>query len=185
VVPLASLLVPILLSAVVVFFASSIVHMVMPYHRKDFGKLADEDGAMDALRRFNIPPGDYLVPHPGGAAGMKEPAYQEKLKKGPVVIMSLRHGPSSMGQSLGLWFVYSLLIGLFAAYITSHALSTGASYLEVFRFVGTTAFMGYALALMQNSIWYWRNWRMTLTTMFDGLMYALLTAGVFGWLWPR
>lgn len=184
-VPLMSLIIPILLSAVVVFVASSIIHMVMPYHRKDFGKVADENAVMDALRQFNIPPGDYLIPHPGGAAGMKEPEYQEKLKKGPVVVMTLRSGPSSMGQSLGLWFLYSVLISIFAAYITTRALNSGAVYGEVFRFVGATAFMGYALALMQNSIWYWRNWRMTLTTMFDGLLYALLTAGVFGWLWPN
>ena len=131
------------------------------------------------------PPGDYLLPNPGGASGMKEPVYQEKMKKGPLVVMSLRNTPTSMGQSLGLWFVYLVVIAIFAAYITSHALEVGASYMEVFSFVGTTAFMGYALALAQNSIWWWRNWRMTLLTMLDGLVYALLTAGVFGWLWPR
>jgi hypothetical protein len=30
-----------------------------------------------------------------------------------------------------------------------------------------------------------RSWIRTLKSMFDGLIYALLTASVFGWLWPR
>ena len=51
--------------------------------------------------------------------------------------------------------------------------------------VGTTAFMGYSLALLPESIWYKRRWSRTFKSMFDGLIYALLTAGVFGWLWPR
>jgi hypothetical protein len=55
----------------------------------------------------------------------------------------------------------------------------------VFRLVGTAAFMGYSLALLQHSIWYKRNWGTTLKSVFDGLLYGLLTAGVFGWLWPR
>ena len=49
-VPLTSLWLPILLSAVVVFAASSIIHMVLPYHRNDFKKLPDEEGFLAALR---------------------------------------------------------------------------------------------------------------------------------------
>jgi hypothetical protein len=74
---------------------------------------------------------------------------------------------------------------VFAAYISSRALKTGAHYLDVFRFAGTTAFAGYSLALLQNSIWVKRRWGSTLKSMFDGLIYALLTAGTFGWLWPH
>jgi hypothetical protein len=54
----------------------------------------------------------------------------------------------------------------------------------VFRVVGTTAFMGYALGLWQMSIWYKRSAVTTLKSTFDGLVYACLTAGAFGWLWP-
>ena len=64
-------------------------------------------------------------------------------------------------------------------------LPIGTSYLRVFQIVGTTAFLGYAGALVQQSIWYGRSWSMTIRTMLDGLLYALLTAGVFGWLWPH
>ena len=84
-----------------------------------------------------------------------------------------------------MWFVYSLIVGVFAGYVTGRAVHPGANYLDVFRFVGATSFMGYGLALMQNSIWYWKKWSTTLKSMFDALIYALLTAGVFGWLWPK
>jgi hypothetical protein len=89
---------------------------------------------------------------------MKSPEFAEKCTKGPVAYMTvLPNGLPQMGASLGQWFGYSLLVGLFAGYVASRALGPGAHYLEVFRFVGTVAFLGYGLALMQNSIWYKRN----------------------------
>ena len=185
-VPVMSLVVPILVSAVIVFVVSSFIHMVLPYHRNDLRRLPNEDEVMDALRRFNIPPGDYAVPHAGSPAGMKQPEFVEKMKRGPIVFMTLAPGrPPSMGTSLLLWFLYAIVVSVFAAYIAGRALVPGADYLEVFRFAGCSAFMAYSLALLQNSIWYKRNWGMTLKTMFDGLVYGLLTAGTFGWLWPR
>ena len=117
---------------------------------------------------------------------MKSPEFLEKMTKGPVAIMTfVKNGPPSMGKSLVLWFIYSLVISIFASYIGFHALGWGASYLSVFRYVGCAAFMGYSLALCQDSIWYSRNWCTTIKSMFDGLLYALVTAGVFGWLWPK
>jgi hypothetical protein len=141
---------------------------------------------MDALRRFSIPPGDYAVPHAGSREGREKPEFVEKMKRGPVAFMTfVPAGPPSMGTSLVLWFLYSVVVSVFAAYIAGRALAPGASYLGVFRFAGCSAFMGYSLALLQDSIWYKRNWGVTLKTMVDGLVYGLLTAGTFGWLWPR
>ena len=185
-VPVMSLGIPILVSAVIVFVASSVIHMVLPFHRNDLQKLPKEDEVMDALRRFNIPPGDYAVPHAGSPEGMKKPEFVEKMKKGPIVFMTIAPGgPPSIGTSLLLWFLYSVVVSFFAAYIASRALGPGANYLAVFRFVGSSAFMGYSLALLQNSIWYKRNWGTTLKSTLDGLVYGLLTAGTFGWLWPH
>jgi hypothetical protein len=185
-VPLVSLLVPILVSAVIVFVASSIMHMVLRYHESDMRKLTNEDEALEALRRLNIPPGDYGLPHPGGPEGMKDPAFLDKMNKGPIVLMTVAPGgPFSMGKPLVLWFLYSVAVSLFAGYIAGSALGPGAPYLDVFRFVGATAFMGYSFALVQHSIWYRRNWGTTLKSVLDGLVYGLLTAGTFGWLWPR
>ncbi len=180
-----SLWLPILLSAVFVFVVSSIIHMVFTYHRSDFGKVPAEDDVMDALRKFNIPPGDYVIPCAGSSAEMKTPEYTEKTMKGPVAFMTvIPSGPPAMGASLAQWFLYCIVVGIFAAYIASRALDPGAHYLSVFRFAGATAFAGYGLALLQNSIWYKRSWSATLKSVFDGLVYALLTAGTFGWMWP-
>jgi hypothetical protein len=185
-VPVTSLGIPILVSAVIVFIVSSIIHMVLPFHRKDFRKVPREDETLDALRRLNIPPGEYIVPHAGSPEGMKDPAFLEKMQKGPIAFLAISPGgPPSLTNSLILWFIYSMVVSLFAGYITGRALGPGADYLAVFRFVGTTAFMGYSLALLQNSIWYKRRWVTTAKSMCDGLVYALLTAGTFGWLWPR
>lgn len=185
-VTLPALIVPVLLAAVLVFVASSIVHMVLPYHKGDFRKLGREDDVLDALRRAGVAPGDYAAPHAGSMAGMKSPDFIEKMKKGPVIVLTVAAGRApSMGRELTLWFGYTVLVGVFAAYVTGRALGPGAHYLEVFRFAGTVAFAGYALGLLQQSIWYMRPWGTTFKSVFDGLLYALLTAGTFGWLWPR
>lgn len=177
---------PIVISAVVVFFLSFLFHTVLPLHKNDYVKLPDEDKVMDALRPFRIPPGDYMMPRPGGRDAMKSPEFLKKQNDGPVAIMTIMpNGPHSMGKSLGSWFVFLLVVGLFAAYVCSRALEPGAPYLKVFRFAGVTAFACYAMAGWQESIWYQRKLSTTIKNNFDGLVYALFTAGVFGWLWPR
>ncbi len=183
---ITTLWLPILLSAVIVFIASTIIHMLLPYHRRDFGKLPDEDGVMESLRKHDIPPGDYMIPCGGSPEAMKNPEFLEKLKKGPVAVMTvMKSGDTNMGSSLAQWFLYCVIVSLFAAYIAGRALEPGAHYSAVFRFAGTTAFVGHSLALMHNSIWYKRKWSTTLKSMFDGLIYGMLTGGTFGWLWPH
>jgi hypothetical protein len=185
-VSILSLWLPILLSAVFVFIVSSIIHMVIAYHKNDFKKVPDEDGVIEALSKFNIPPGDYTVPCAGGPKGMSSPEFVDKMKRGPVLLMTvIPPGPPTLGTALLLWFIYSIVVSLFAGYVAAHALGPRGPYLDVFRFVGTVAFVGYSLALLQTSIWYKRNWGTTFKVMFDGLIYALVTAGTFGWLWPR
>lgn len=184
-VTILSLWLPILLSAVIVFVASSIIHMVLTYHRNDFQKVPSEEEVMAALRPFNIPPGDYVIPCAETPKAMSSPEFIEKANKGPVAFLTvIESGPPKMAKNLVQWFIYCVVVGVFAAYVAGHALGPGAEDLNVFRFTGTTAFTGYALALVQNSIWYKRNWSATLKSVFDGLIYGLLTAVTFGWLWP-
>ena len=184
-VSIVSLWLPILLSAVAVFLISSIIHMVFQYHKNDFVKLPSEEQVMDDLRKHNIPPGDYHFPRANDMKDFKSPEYMEKMKQGPVGMLTMMEsGPPNMGGQLFLWFIYSIIVGIIAAYIAGHAVQPGEGYLSVFRFVGCTAFACYSIALMQNSIWYKRNWGATVKSMFDGLIYALFTAGIFGWLWP-
>lgn len=185
-VELTSLWLPILLSGLFVFIVSSVIHMFLGYHANDFKKLPSEDDVMRTLRPHDIPPGDYCVPFAGSNKELKSQAFKDKVSKGPVAFMTvLPNGTFSMGGSLSMWFVYLLIVSLFAGYIGSRAVPMGGHYLEVFRFVGCSAFMGYSLALMQNSIWYKKSWAATLKSMFDGFIYALITAGTFGWLWPK
>ncbi len=182
---LISLWLPILVSAVIVFVVSSIIHMLLPYHRTDFGQVPQEDEVMGDLRKYSIPPGDYVIPHAGSTKEMGSPEFLEKCTNGPAAFMTvIPSGRPNMTSSLMLWFVYSIIVGFFAAYIVYNSLGPGAHYLAVFRFIGASAFGGYSLALLQNSIWYKRNWGTTFKSMFDGLIYALVTAGTFGWLWP-
>ena len=185
-VSLAALWLPILVAAVLVFLASTLIHMVLPYHRTDYGKVASEDKVMDALRPFGIAAGDYMLPCPTSPSAAHTPEFIAKVKRGPSLLMTVfPPGPMSMGSSLVSWFLFCIVVGVFAGYLTSRALPAGAPYREVFRFAGTVAFVGYALALWEHTIWYKRAWTTTLKSNIDGLIYGLLTGGVFGWLWPQ
>jgi hypothetical protein len=185
-VSIASLWLPILLSAVAVFVVSSIIHMALGYHSADFKRLPAEDEVMASLRKFDVPPGDYMVPCPASHAAFKDPAFQEKFKAGPrAMVTFFPGGEIRMGGQLLQWFLYAILISVTAAYIAGRALGPGAHYLQVFRFAGATAFYGYSLAHLQASIWYKKSWGTTLRNVVDGLVYGLVTAGFFGWLWPR
>jgi putative ABC transport system permease protein len=157
--------------------------------QRSLARLAEVDPGFRAdglLAVRNIPPGDYGAPHASSPEAMKDPAFIAKMKKGPMVFMTVSAGGEyAMGKYLAMWFVYQVVVSGIAAYVTGRALPAGAHYLEVFRFAGCTAFVAYAMALPQHSIWYRRNWGTTIRSMVDGLIYGLLVAGTFGWLWPR
>jgi hypothetical protein len=185
--PLYALWLPIVASAVIVYIASTLIHMALPaWHKNDFPKLPNEDKAMDALRPLAIPPGDYCMPRPASMQDMKSPEYLQKRARGPVVIMTvLPSGTATMAKPLAQWFVFCIVVSFFAAYVAASTLSPGTGYPKIFQVVGTTAFVGYALGLWPTSIWYGRKWGTTVRSTIDGLIYALLTAGTFGWLWPH
>ncbi len=185
-VPILALWLPILVGAVLVFTGSSIIHMLLGYHKNDYSKIDSEDGVMDALRSFGLAPGDYVLPYAGSTEAMKSDAYREKVEKGPVAFFTVLDPSAflSMGKSLGQWFLYCVAVGVIVAYAAGRTLAPGAEYLEVFRLAGTVAFCCYALGEPARSIWYRRKWSTTLKWMFDGLIYAFLTGGSFGWLWP-
>jgi hypothetical protein len=185
-VSLTALWIPVLLSAILVFVVSSIIHMASPWHKNDYPRIPNEDAVRSALRPLNIPPGSYMVPRPASPKEMGSPEFAEKMKTGPVLMLQVMpNGMTPMAKNLINWFIYLIVIGVFAAYLTGRAVGPGTNYLTVFRFVGTTAFMGFALALWQMTIWYRRSWVITMKSTIDGLIYAGLMGGVFGWLWPR
>jgi hypothetical protein len=184
-VPLTALWLPILLAAIIVFVASSIMHMLLPYHRSDYQKLPEEDKLLAALRAAGLKRGLYIFPFCTHKE-MKSPAMIEKYKQGPVGMMTVfPSGPPAMPKFLAMWFAYCLIIGFFVAYLTGHTVAPGARYLAVFRVAGTAAFLGYGLGHLSNAIWKGQTWSATIKEVVDGLIYGLLTAGTFGWLWPR
>jgi hypothetical protein len=177
---------PIFLSSVAVFIVSSIIHMAPLWHKNDYPKMENEDKVMDALRSLSIPSGDYLVPRASNTAEMRSPEFTEKIKKGPVAMLTIWQNASlSMLPSLTLWFIYSIIVGLFAASIAAGALSIDADGSQIFRTIGLAVFMGYSIALWQLSIWYHRSWITAIKETVDGIIYAFLTAGIFVWLWPQ
>jgi hypothetical protein len=184
-VAIASLWLPIVLAAVAVFIVSSLIHTVLGYHWNDYRSVPKQEAAQDALRGLNLAPGDYFIPRTATAKQMRSPEYKALVDRGPVAMLSIWSSGFEMGKSLLQWFIYLLVVGFCCAYLAGRELHPGSEYLSVFRIVGFTAFMAYSLALPQASIWYRRNWRMTIVTMIDGLIYACVTAGVFGWLWPK
>ncbi len=145
-----------------------------------------EDNILEAMRKQGVGPGHYYLPHCVDPKEMGKPEVKEKFEKGPVAFVTvLPSGVPSMTKPLASWFVFCLLIGLIVAYLTGRTLAPGSEYLTVFRVVGTAAFLGYAGAVATESIWKGQPWAITIKHLFDGLVYSLLTAGVFGWLWPN
>jgi hypothetical protein len=186
VVALSQLWLPILLSAVFVFILSSVIHMAPLWHRGDYSPVPHEDEVLSALRPSAPPPGEYILPFTTDRKELNSPQFAAKMRQGPVAMLRvLPNEPFSMGRPLVQWFVYLVLVALFVACILAHTLPAGTHYLRVFKLAGISAFMGYALGLIQNSIWLRRSWWLTFKACCDGVLYAGLTAGTFGWLWPR
>ena len=182
---LVELWLPILLSAVFVFIASTILHMLLPIHKGDYRKLPGEESVLAAMREQGVQPGEYMFPRTDSMKDMCSPEMVEKFRKGPVGFVTIKpSGDCSMAKGLIQWFVYSLLVSVFAAYIAANTLHPGDPYLSVFRITGAVAFVAYAFAYIQNSIWKGVPWCSTFKYVFDGLIYGLVTAGAFGWLWP-
>lgn len=184
-VALTDLLLPVLLSGVAVFIVSSIIHMATPMHKSDFDTLPDEDNLRGALRDASLKPGQYMFPRPGSMKEMGEPHMLAKYEEGPVGYMAvLPNGPLAIGKSLGLWFLYSLVISLFAAYLATLSLEKGAAYMDVFQVTSTVAFLGYAFGNVNDWLWKGGCGSTTLKYLVDGLFYSLATAGVFASMWP-
>jgi hypothetical protein len=185
-VSLTQLWLPILLSAVGVFVASSIMHMVLKFwHTPDYHKLSNEDEVRAAIRKGNPTPGMYIIPY-CRPEDMKKPEFLEKFTQGPVGFLILRpNGMFNMGKNLVQWFGFCLLVSIFAGYLAGATLAGGTVGAQVFRVVGTAAFMAYGFGSFPMAIWWGQPWRATFKDLIDGLIYGLVTAAVFASLWPK
>ncbi len=182
---LTELWLPIVLSAVFVFFVSSILHMVIPHHKSDYRGLPDEEKVLDAMRAQNVGRGEYMFPFPSSMKELGNPEMIAKFERGPVGYLTvIPSGPPAMGKSLVQWFVYTLVVSAFVAYIADLAMGPTQEYLRVFRVTGAIAVLVYGIACVNDSIWKGKPWSTTAKFVFDGVIYGLVTAGTFGWLWP-
>jgi hypothetical protein len=185
-VSILSLWLPIVLAAVLVFLGSSVLHMLLTYHRRDHAGLSGEAEILAAMRQAGVTPGDYFFPHASTPKEMRTPEMIRKLEQGPVGFLTvLPNGPPAMGAALIQWLVYTLVVGVLVAYVTGRTVAPGAEYLQVFRVAGAVAFIAYAGAHPSASIWGKRRWSTTFRHIFDGFVYGLLTAGAFAGFWPE
>jgi hypothetical protein len=184
--PLSQLWLPILLAAVIVHVAGFVMWMAMPHHRNDWSKLPNEDGILGVLRSAGVGAGQYNFPHAPSREAMQDPSFIARCETGPMgFLIMAAPGKWNMSRQLVRYFLYTFAVSFLMGYLASRTLESGAEYLAVFRVVGVAATLAYAGALPPASIWFHRTWGSIRREMFDGLVYGLLTAGVFGWLWPR
>ncbi len=185
-VPIVALWLPILLSGVFVFVVSSIIHMALRYHRKDFAALPDEEAARATLGKQNLARGQYAIPFACEMKQMREPATLRKYEDGPVVMLTvLAKGLPRIGPRLVQWFAFSIIIAIFVAYLTGRTLATGTPPMQIFRFASTIAWLGFGGGIVWAGIWKGVPWSKVWLDVFDALVYGLCTGGAFAWFWPR
>jgi hypothetical protein len=178
--------IPLLLSAVLVFIASSLVHMVFKWHNADYLKLGNEDEVRAAIRKTNAGPGYYVIPHCLDMKEMQSPEMQKKFKDGPVGFLTLRQpGLPAMGGHLAKWFALNLLIAAVVACIAATTLPVGAVSGRVFHVTALITFIAYGAGAISDGIWKGEPWKSVAKDLLDALIYAGVTGAAFAWLWPH
>lgn len=183
---LASLWLPILVAALAVFFASSLVHMVFRWHQSDYRRLADEDAVRAALRQSGDGPGQYHTPWCEGMKEVQSEAMQAKFREGPVAIVTLvAPGAPKMGPMLGRWFVLNLVLAAVVAAIVLQVYGAGADPHFAGHLAGLITLLAYGGGSLSQSIWMGKPWTNTAKDLLDALIYGTVTALAFWWLWPQ
>jgi hypothetical protein len=182
---LPQLWLPILVTAVFIFVASSLIHMVLKWHNSDYRKLANEDEVRAAIRAGTPAPGLYVVPHCADMKDMQNTDMMQKFAEGPVGFVTLRRaGPPRIGASLIQWFVFTVIIATAAACLALQAYGIGAHPHQAGHMVGIVSLLVYAGACVPEGIWMARPWRSVFKHGVDGAIYATISALTFMWLWP-
>lgn len=185
-VTILSLWLAIIVASVFVWIASALVWTVLPHHKSDYKGLPDEDAARKAISPQDLKPGMYYIPFVKTQSDMKNPEIIKKYNEGPVTYFTIMpKGVPSMVKSMILSILFYIVVNIFVAYLVSRTVAPSADYLTVFRVAGTAAWLAYGFAIIPDSIWFGRPWSSTFKNLIDALVYSLLTAGVFGWLWPH
>ena len=176
---------PILLSAVAIWFISAIVWMALPHHKQDFVGLADEDGFMDYIRRSGIKPGNYVFPDFRGREAMKSEKMQKALSEGPVGHLSVWQMPVTMGGKMVATFIVYLAVSTLIAYLTRVALPGPAEFAKVFQIAGTAGILAYSFSFIPNALWFGAYKRTIIASFIDGIVFGLITGAIFAWRGPE
>ena len=180
-----ALWVPILVAALSTYVASMIVWMVLPHHKSDYVALPDEEVASATLRAQRLKPGMYCLPHCADFSQMKDPQFIERMNQGPVGFLTIaQNGLPKMGKLMFKQFLFFLIGATLIAYVVSMASPADMTYMERFRLTSAVAFLAFGYGVIPEGIWYGRKCSTILKFLGDALLYALVVAGVFGWLWP-
>jgi hypothetical protein len=183
---IAELWIPIVVSAVLIFIASSLIHMVFKWHNSEYRKLSNEDAVRVAVRAGSPAPGQYVIPHCLDMKDMGSPEMQQKFVEGPIAFITVRpSGPPKMGGALGMWFAYVLGVCAIAAYVAQHSIPEGANFYHVSRVVGALSFLAHAGGSVQLGIWMGKPWSSVGKDVLDAIIYAVIAGSTFGLLWPR
>jgi len=175
----------VLVAAIFVFVASSLIHMVFQWHQSDYGKLADEEAVRVAVRASASKPGQYMLPYCVGMKEMQSPEMQAKWKAGPVAFLHLRpNGMPNMGSTLGRWFLLNLLVAALIAQLLHSSLGIGADGHRVFHQAALTTFLAYGVGSLSAGIWKGQTWKSVAKDLLDALIYGIVSGLAFGWLWP-
>ena len=183
---LVQLWLPILVAAIAVFVASSLIHMVFNWHAADYRGLSNEDDVRAVIRAGGAGPGEFFMPYCADKKDMGKPEVIAKFREGPVGQLVLRPvGAPTMGKALGLWFALNLVIAILAGYLACRTLAAGSSFAQIVRVVGLFTFVAYAGGAVQQAVWMGKPWASAAKDVGDALIYAVVTGLAFGWLWPR
>ena len=180
---LIDLWLPILVSAIAVFFCSFIAWAVSPHHKGDFNPAPDEQGLISAIRALHLKPGRYGFPFCHSHAQAKEPDFLKMWKEGPAGMLNI-WPQISMGRNMALTFLVFLAVSTLIAYLADITLQSGDGFARVFQVVGTAGVLAYCFSFLPNIIWFSGGGRAALMCFIDGIIYGLVTGAVFAYFWP-
>jgi hypothetical protein len=176
---------PILLSAVVVFIISSLVHMVFKWHASDYRRTANEEALRTAINAGDPAPGRYVIPFCQDMKAMGDPEMVKKYQEGPIAhIIVYPKGVPNMGKYLGQWFAWTVVVATLAAYLAARACGVDpAAAGHAAKWGASITFIAHGLGTVQESIWSGRSWSSSAKYLLDAALYAAGTWAVFLWLW--
>ena len=127
-----------------------------------------------------------MFPYADSPAAMKEERVSKAFEEGTAgFITVLPRGIPNMGRNMALSAILNVVVASLVACVACLTLAPGADYMTVFRVTAVATWLAYGTGTVYDAIWFGRPWSGVFKGFGDALIYALLTGGAFGWLWPE